>query len=74
MSHFIYCYDECRYAECRGAKGVSPLRVFQAKLIIVGLTEPLLDKPKKLLAANTLPYLPVISATTKYWYKTDTCG
>ncbi len=33
---------------------------------IVALTEPLLDKPKKLLAANTLPYLPVISATTKY--------
>ncbi len=47
MSHFIYCYDECRYAECRGAKDVSPLRVFQAKLIIVGLTEPLLDNPKK---------------------------
>jgi hypothetical protein len=30
MLHFIYCYDDCRYAECRGAV---PDRLFLSSLM-----------------------------------------
>jgi hypothetical protein len=47
MSHFIYCYAECRYAECRGAsrkvQNAMEQHIFAFSLIIEGTIEKVLQ-------------------------------